>query len=301
MYDNNSKGISYSAGFFLLIAFTIAGVFLAYMLNEQVWMAMTGKSYSKSLSGIPAAADANAYKTVQSIHAIVAYFLPTLLVANLLHRRPIQLLGYSSRISIKQIGIMILITAAALYVGAAFSYTNYQIPIPADWKVRFDKMEADYNQQVQAILGLKNTGDFILALVVMGFLPAFCEETLFRGGLQNFLFRSSKNPWVAVIVTSLIFSAAHFSFYGFLFRFFLSVVLGFLFLYSGKLWLSILAHFLNNALVITVCYIYIRQGKPISDAMGETTGSYFGFIALLPLIFLFMLFKKESNRVTLSQ
>jgi membrane protease YdiL (CAAX protease family) len=126
----------------------------------------------------------------------------------------------------------------------------------------------------------------------MGFLPACCEETLFRGGMQNFLFRSTHNAWVAIIITSLIFSAAHFSWYGFLFRFALGIVLGCLYHYSGKLWLSILAHFLNNALVITVYYIYMKQGKPIDDVMGESTSSYWGLLALPVLVGLLLFYKR---------
>lgn len=128
----------------------------------------------------------------------------------------------------------------------------------------------------------------------MGFVPAFCEETLFRGGLQNFLTRSTRNPWLSVIIVSLIFSAAHFSFYGFLFRFLLGAVLGFIYYYSGNLWLSILAHFINNAFVVTVYYIYIRQGKPAAAAMAESNSSYWGLLALPVLILLFMTFKRLS-------
>jgi membrane protease YdiL (CAAX protease family) len=126
----------------------------------------------------------------------------------------------------------------------------------------------------------------------MGFLPALCEETLFRGGFQNFLSRSVRSPWLAIVIVSIIFSLAHGSFYGFLFRLSLSIVLGFIYQYSGKLWLSILAHFINNAVVITVCYIYMRQGRPMSEVMGETTSSYWGLSALPVLIGLLLLFKR---------
>jgi membrane protease YdiL (CAAX protease family) len=292
MYDNNSKGISFTAGFFILIAFAIAGLFLATIINTQVWTAMTGKNYQDILSGAADPANANAYKLIQAINAIIGFFFPAVLVASILNRQPIQLLGFSSRITVREVGLVFLITAAALIVGGALGYLNYQIPLPADWKIQFDKMEDEYNQQAQAILGLKNSGDFILSLAVMGLLPAICEETLFRGGLQNFLFRSTRNAWLAIIVVSIIFSLAHFSWYGFLFRLTLGIVLGCLYHYSGKLWLSILAHFLNNALVITICYIYMRQGKPISDVMGETTSSYWGLLALPVLIALLLVYKR---------
>ena len=292
MYDNDSKGVSYTAGFFILLAFAIGGIFIANEINIQVWKAMTGKSYDQFLSGMADPANARAYQIIQCINAVIGFFFPTLIVALLLHRKPMKLLGFSSNITVKQVVLVIFITAAALFVGGALGYLNYQIPLPPSWKASFDKMEADYNQQVQAILQLKNSGDYIIALVIMGFLPAVCEETLFRGGLQNFLYRSTRQPWLAIIIVSIIFSLAHFSGYGFFFRLALGIVLGCLYHYSGKLWLSTLAHFLNNALVITVSYIYVRQGKSVIDVFGEKTSSYWGLLALPVLIVLLLFYKR---------
>ncbi len=130
----------------------------------------------------------------------------------------------------------------------------------------------------------------------MAFLPALCEETLFRGGLQNFLTRGTNMPWLSIIVVSILFSLAHFSFYGFLSRFFLGIVLGALFHYSGKLWLSILAHFINNALAITVLYISTQQGKPLQEAMKQDETSFWGILAIPAVVGLFALFKKVSMR-----
>jgi membrane protease YdiL (CAAX protease family) len=53
----------------------------------------------------------------------------------------------------------------------------------------------------------------------------------------------------------VVFSALHLQFQGFLPRMFLGVILGALYWYSGSLWTSILAHFVNNAIqVIAVSY-----------------------------------------------
>ena len=132
--------------------------------------------------------------------------------------------------------------------------------------------------------------------VIMAFLPALCEETLFRGGLQNFLTRGTNNPWFSILVVSILFSLAHFSFYGFLSRVFLGIVLGALFHYSGKLWLCILAHFINNALAITLLYIYTQQGKPLQQAMKQDATSFWGILAVPVVIGLFIVFKNASAR-----
>jgi membrane protease YdiL (CAAX protease family) len=243
---------------------------------------------------IPAYSDA--MKVVQVISAVIGFLLPAIVAAFMLSRKPFQLLGFSPQVKPEQVGVVVLLIVAALLVSFALSYFNREIPMPADWKIRADQLEKDYNSQLAGIINLKSTGDYILALLIMAFLPALCEETLFRGGLQNFLTRSTGRPWVSIIIVSLIFSLVHFSYYGFLPRFFLGAVLGFIYHYSGKLWLSILAHFINNALAITVLYASLKEGKQINEIMNEdkTGGGWWGIFLLPVLITLFAYFKKIS-------
>jgi membrane protease YdiL (CAAX protease family) len=289
MYDKDSKGISYSAVFFMLIAFTIAGFFVYGVISAGLWPLLTGQPPQEMAKELSNPTYSNTAKFLQSLYAIICFFMPPLLTASLLNKRPFRLLGFSKQVGGRQIALVFFILASALFVGDALSWVNYQLPIPADWKIKFDQLEADYTKQTQAIMSLKSTGDYVVALVVMGFLPALCEETLFRGGLQNFLYRSSGNPWLAIIVASVIFSAVHFSFYGFLFRLLLGFVLGWVYHYSGKLWLSILGHFLNNALVITIFFVYMQEDKQL-----PTSNSFWG-LALLPvLISTLLIFKRIS-------
>jgi len=300
MYDNNSRGISYTAGFFILIAFAVAGLIFAQEINFLVWHQMTGLPAAAIEKNFGNPAYAGAMKLMQAINAIVGFFIPAVATAAMLNRKPGQLLGFSTKIKAEQVGLAILIIIASLIVSTSLSYFNNHIPIPTTWKIRFDKAENDYNQQVEAIINLKTGKDYIIALVIMGFLPALCEETFFRGGLQNFLSRGSKWPWFSILVVSILFSLAHISFYGFLSRFFLGVVLGALYHYSGRLWLSILAHFINNAAALTLFYVYTQKGKPLEEVMKNDPTSPWGIIVLLVVIGLFIVFKKISlvNRRT---
>ena len=292
MYDDQSKGISYTAGFFMLIAFAVAGAIFAQVLYSPVWTAMTGKSLKALSDGTVEPQDTNAVRVVQCISAIVGFLLPAIATATMMHRRPMQLLGFTPRLKPGQAGIVIVVMFVALIVSSAFSYLNHQFPIPASWKSFFDELENNYNRMVEAIIRLNTVYDFIIALIVMAFIPALCEETLFRGGLQNFLARAIRSPWVAIIIVSLLFSLVHLSYYGFLSRLFLGVVLGLIYQYSGNLWLSILAHFFNNALALTLLFIYKNMGKSISEAISETRGSWWGILLLPVLIVVIIQFRK---------
>jgi hypothetical protein len=74
------------------------------------------------------------------------------------------------------------------------------------------------------------------------------------------------------------------------------VVLGAIFHYSGRLWLSIIAHFLNNALAITLLYVGKMQGKSFKDSMNEGGDTYWGIVALPVLIVLIMWFAKLGKK-----
>lgn len=294
IYENDSRGLSFTSGFVILIALGFAGLFAAAIVSIPVWTMMTGTSFTTMKEGMNDPANANAVKLIQAISVILGFLLPAFFTSFLLSRKPLRLMGFQRPISIKQIGLVLLIMFMSLFVAGALGYFNTWIPIPTGWRTAFDKLEETYLRQVEIMAGLKSFGDYIVGLIIMAFLPALCEESIFRGGLQNFLKRATNNAWLSIIIVSILFSLVHFSYYGFLSRFFLGIVLGLIYYYTGSLWLSILGHFFNNALAITQLYFYSREGKNIREAMSEELPYYWGIAAVPILIFLFLLLKKNS-------
>ena len=296
MYDNDSKGFSYTGGFFMLIAFAVAGLIFAGLLSVPIWEHFTGRKFAEMQDGMLDPAYSNIMKLIQATTAIVGFLLPTIVTAALIHKKPFALLGFNGGINCQQVALTVLIIVAALFIASSLSQITHMIPLPADLQLRFEKLEAEYSRQVSAIVGLRSFSDYLLALVIMAFVPAVCEEALFRGGLQNFLTRGTGNPWLSIILVSVLFSLAHVSYYGFLSRFLLGVVLGMLYHYSGRLWISIIAHFVNNAIALTALYIYTKQGKPLNEAMAEGPESLWGLLAVPVLIFLLMRYRKASQK-----
>jgi membrane protease YdiL (CAAX protease family) len=74
-----------------------------------------------------------------------------------------------------------------------------------------------------------------------------CEEIFFRGYLLMGLARAMPS-WLAIVLTSLIFAAAHASPGSFVLLFVLAIFLGILRVSTGSLWPGIALHMLNNAL-----------------------------------------------------
>ena len=111
-------------------------------------------------------------------------------------------------------------------------------------------------------------GELLLALFIIAVLPAFGEEIVFRGLIQNELYRSTKNIHVSIWFAAVLFSAIHFQFFGFVPRLLLGALFGYLYYWSGNLMLAILAHFVNNAVSVVALYLY-QEGKFTFDVESQ--------------------------------
>lgn len=95
---------------------------------------------------------------------------------------------------------------------------------------------------------------FVVILSVAA-VPAVFEELAFRGGLQPLFIRATGRPWLGILVTSLVFSAIHFQFYGFLPRLILGLLFGWMAHRTGSLLPGICAHFVNNAAAAVTLWV----------------------------------------------
>ncbi len=295
MYDADSKGVSYSNAFLVLIGLWIGGFIAGAILSIVVWVLMSDKSLMSMPEELLKLENMNVVRTIQAVSTAVTFFLPAYFTALIINRKPARFLGFSMPFSYRQLLLALGIMLGAAATAAALGTLNEIIPIPQTAANYFRQLEDSYGAQVEAIININTFGDYIISIFLIALLPAVFEETFFRGGLQNLLTRILKKPWVAILITSLIFSVIHLSYYGFLARVCLGVVLGLIFYFSRSLWLSIAAHFFNNAIAVTQMYMMIRQGKSVKEAMNETYPVWWGIIGVIILYALFMLFKKISK------
>lgn len=157
-------------------------------------------------------------------------------------------------------------------------------------------LEDLYNEQVLALSNLKSWPEFIMAVFIMAFFPAFFEELFFRGAVQNLLEKWWKKPLAAIIVTSLFFSLIHFSVYLFLSRAVLGFALGYMFYQTKNIWVNIVAHFLNNAIAVSqLFYLSTRSEKLAVDKLDPEVPWWLGFISIGVLFFLFKLMQRVSK------
>lgn len=120
-----------------------------------------------------------------------------------------------------------------------------------DWMREREQSAADI---VRKLTAPPDTLNYIINLGVLALLPGLCEEMFFRVGVQTRLFADKtriRGIW-AVVVTAVLFSALHLQFFGFLPRMVLGAVLGIFLMITGNAWYSIVAHFVNNMIALTL-------------------------------------------------
>ncbi|CAN5394939.1 hypothetical protein BH10BAC2_BH10BAC2_48200 [soil metagenome] len=238
-------------------------------------------------------------RLLQVFSSFMMWGVPAIAVAVISGKDPGIQLGCNDVLSGKQTFLVVLMIIAGIMLSGALADINRLIPLPQEAAKYFQGLEDNYNKQVMSIANMKTTNDYIFSLMILAIVPALFEELFFRGALQQIIVAWTKKPFIGILVTSIIFSAIHISFYGFLPRLFLGLMIGYIFQYSKNLWLCVIAHFLYNAFSVTVLYSLSRSGKLTTDAMEESTPIYYGLIGAVTIIMLFMAFKKESDRILL--
>lgn len=135
--------------------------------------------------------------------------------------------------------------------------TNQQMHFPAawqEWEASIKQMEEQAEALTKLFVAANSISMLLLNIFVVALVPAICEEFFFRGVLLQYTRFVFDNQWVAIVVSAIVFSGFHGQFYGFIPRFALGVLLGYLFLNSGSIFVPILAHFVNNALAVLAVY-----------------------------------------------
>ena len=294
---NQKPSIEYPLQFVILLVLLGLFLVLSAFLVPFMGSLLLHVPFLQVLPAMNRPENANISRMLNTMASLLAFLLPALILARVVSKRPFTQLGFSTAVSNKQLLLVVVITFASMVLSGALGELNEKIPIPAKWFAKAKALEDAYKAAMLSMAYMKTMGDYVLALLVLAAAPALFEEVLFRGGFQQIFIGWTNNKWTGIIITSVLFSAIHFSYFGFLPRVALGIILGLIFFYSKNIWLNIALHFLNNAFVVTQLYIVSRQGKSIEKTMDESMPIWWGAIAVVVLIVFFKPFKKESDLV----
>ncbi|MCX6290697.1 MAG: CPBP family intramembrane metalloprotease [Bacteroidetes bacterium] len=240
-------------------------------------------------------------KFLQTVSTIGTFIIPAFLIAFLFNEKPLNYLSLSGRVSSFSIILVVLALIAALPLINYLGELNSRMSLPSflsgmeKWMKESEDKAAELTKN---FLEMHSTSDLLFNIFMIALLPALGEELLFRGIIQRIFSEWSKNIHIGVWTSAVLFSTMHMQFYGFIPRMLLGALLGYLLVWSGSLWLPIIAHFVNNASAVLFTYLFnekIISVDPDKIGMeGEQASVLISVILFATLLWL--IYKKEKGR-----
>ena len=272
---------------FILLALIIIGLILG---------TVTGWAYVLITKSNPQ--DLNALRFMQISSQLFTFVFPPIAYAFLVKENPVNALGLK-----KSKTLWILIGIAMIFAIMPFNSIlaewNANLTLPESMsKIEslMKQMQEAATEIIEKFVSVDTIGGLILNLFMIAGLAALGEELLFRSIIQTSLIKICKNAHIGILIASAIFSFIHFEFYGFFPRLILGMLLGYMFYFSGSIWISMLMHFLNNG---TVVFIYFLNNKGITnidvDTFGQTSIPVL-IVSIVVMIVLFLLSIKYSDK-----
>lgn len=190
------------------------------------------------------------------------------LAALLLRRLPVAA-PEKGKISARHFFAFLPILYLCSYVGSQLS--QWLIALLAD----------AFGLQMGSALGtLLLTHPLVMVFILLLAAP-LCEEWFFRKLLLDRACIYGEK--LAIFVSALLFACYHTSVYQFFYAFFVGLILGYLYLRTGKLWVTVLMHAVFNLLCSILPYVMLRFGIFAAFMEAETMDEQIAVIAENPI------------------
>ena len=126
-----------------------------------------------------------------------------------------------------------------------------------------------------------------LCVVLICIGAPLTEELVFRGAIQGHLMKWIKNPWVSIVLASILFGLAHGNLPQFIAGFIMGMVCGWLFYRTGSIWPGIALHFFNNTFSTVSTWIW---GMEESDVTANILPNL--ILPILGIVLIYVAYKK---------
>ena len=253
---NKFKGILSESGTISRVLLLIGASIFFATLGMLLWTVFTNRDLT----------DIDTIKTLQFLQAIGAFILPPLVLAYLWSNKPLKYLHLDKKTAVLDVVyvfiFMVLIIPAVNLLGDL----NQQLILPKALEGIENWMKSSEEQAkeiTQLLLNVHSVQGLFINILLIAILPALGEELIFRGAFQRTL-QEWKGAIFSIWVAAFVFSAIHLQFYGFLPRLLMGAFFGYLLVWSGNLWLPIIAHFTNNVLAV-LFYYFKSNGYQLPD------------------------------------
>ena len=235
-------------------------------------------------------------KLSQGVQTIGVFLVPALAMVGVLYGRKGISLMLASKVHWRDLfdAVFLVLFSTTIMVLAS----RYSQLLP--WPQKYMEANAQSEKLTNLLLFGTSYFDLTLNLIIVCVIPAFCEEFFFRGFLQRIFMKWIKDPHLCIFLAAVLFSAFHFDAVMFLPRFLLGAMLGYLFYWTGSLWVPMLAHFINNVQYVVSAFILNRMDKSPATAAGsggdfEISNFNVIFSLVLIVLLLFSIYMRHMN------
>lgn len=295
-------------GLIMLVGFVLIGGVISTLLLFAILAASKGMGleqaqvYLSDLAANPSASPNSWYElmTLQAVNHIGTFLLPALAYWYVIERRPWSAFNARPVWAVSGFPLVVLIVIAFMPFDGLIIEWNQNLHLP-ETLAPIEQWIRDKEKNLEGITKylttFKTTGQLIVAILVIAVIPAIGEEVLFRGILQRNFSYWSGNAHVGIWLSAALFSAIHVQFLGFFPRMLLGALFGYLYVWSGNLWVAILAHLINNG--FTVLMVYLFQKNVISmDIESTQSVPVMGAVVAFGLTTGLLYYFKQINRPT---
>jgi membrane protease YdiL (CAAX protease family) len=303
MSSSETSIFEMSPGLKMAVFIGLSGIslILGGMISFSIVAVLLDIPFSGLQSALLQPKNASIAQFANALASIIAYGLPGIAVAFFSKNKLVSELGFARIKNWNQIGLVILIAITGLFLIGALGDLTEKIPTPIALKNWATQMEDQYKKALYAMTQMKSVLDLLFAIIAVAVVPAIVEELFFRASLQKIIMDWTGKPYVAIVVTAIIFSAFHFSYFGFLSRMSLGIILGIIYYYTKTIWLPILMHFINNGIGITILYFVRNDSKKMDAVIDGNLPFYWVVLALFVIITLCKKLKETSAHVQLEK
>lgn len=281
----------------LLLLLMFAGAFLFTILAFAVIIPVYGMQSIMNVSGFNPG-EMGPLRLIQIFSSTGMFIVPALFFAKLESTNWMEYLG------LRKVTLMMLVFAVLIMLssGPLLEWSlqlNKSMKLPAFLKDIEDWMrlkEQEMAVMTKMLLKMDSVPLLLVNLLMLAIIPAIGEEFIFRGCLQKIFVRWTGNRHAAIWVAAIIFSAIHFQFYGFIPRMLLGALFGYFLVWSGSIWIPVLAHFMNNSVAVITAYVYQQKGISLDKLNEPDPVSWMVYILCIPLtVILLWGFYQKSN------
>lgn len=243
-------------------------------------------------------------KYLQTLQAIGLFIVPAFIIGYLFYSKSTEYLQFNKKITSRSVVFTVFILLASIPIINSLAVLNQEMHLP-DWLSGLEnwmkEKEASAQTLTESFLQMDSINSLLLNIFMIGILPAIGEELIFRGVFQRIFAEWTKNIHWGIIIAAFLFSAMHVQFYGFLPRVMLGILLGYLFYWSGSIWIPIIGHFANNTAAVIFYYFYSDKITEEIESFGASWDSYgYLIVSIVIVSSLLYLFYKENKRFFIS-